>query len=470
MVELTQDNRKNPGIKRPYYPLPVELPETTRCVQFRIPDGDEYVEMLRTVLKSLTLWNNYARDETHRGKLAADLWRDVLLLPELEGCMNCEELQDCLAPLLADQLQQIQNMLDQSKYGTTERPGTKMTTGEKNTNLGGTTNPTCDLDIAWAQCLQVVEYGVALVTQALQIAESATNDVEMLQAIGQLPGLDEIGVDAVASYINLILEGVSDNYEAQVDETYIETAACALFCFARIDCQITPDMIYQVFLDRVLTHFENPGEIFGTINDLLAYLIDLDIDGTIVADVLHLLVFGGGVLANIFLGDVGTKSLQTLLRLAVDDASSDWEILCTECPELETWCHTFDFTLGDHGWEVVAAHGNYAAGIGFEDVGEVSMWIQRAGFNFNKINLVTAYLDGQDAGIQLFNPGDGTGAFSQIQGAHSDEPQNNVSGDSGFSVVESLGVRVALDGVAVWTGVLTGLEVCGFGEEPDWGE
>jgi hypothetical protein len=470
MVELTQDTRKNPGIKRPYYPLPVALPETTRCVQFRIPDGDEYVEMLRTVLKSLTLWNNYARDETHRGKLAADLWRDVLLLPELEGCMNCEELQDCLAPLLADQLQQIQNMLDQSKYGTTERPGVKMTTGEKNTNLGGTTNPECDPDITWAQCWQVIEYGVALVTDALQIAESATNDIEMLQAIGQLPGLDEIGVDAVASYIELLLEGIAENYAAQVTEEYKELAACELFCLARASCTITPDMIYQVFVGRVFAHFETPGEIFGTINDLLSYLVDLDIDGTIVADVLHVIIFGGGVLANIFLGDVGTKSLQTLLALAKNDANDDWLLLCIDCPEPEEWCHAWDFSVDDGGWEIVVpGNGEYVASEGFVGTDLISMHIQRAGFASGKITLVTAYLEGQEAGIQLFNPGDGSGAFKQTE-TFGFEPYNNAENDSGFYTVESLGVRVALDGIAHWTGVLVALQVCGFGEEPDWGE
>lgn len=120
MSNLPQDDAKNPGIKRSYYPLPVENPPGWRCVEVHIPDGDEYMELLRTVLKSLTLWFNYARDIEHRGKLIADRFRYSLQLPELGCDMNCEELMECLAPLfesvetISQNLQELKEQVEQS--------------------------------------------------------------------------------------------------------------------------------------------------------------------------------------------------------------------------------------------------------------------------------------------------------------------------------------------------------------------
>lgn len=99
MAEDSRDPRKNPGIKREYYPLPVENPDGWRCIEVHIPDAPEYHELLITALKSLTLWYNYARDVTHRGKVIADRFKYALNIPELGCDMNCEELTECLAPL-----------------------------------------------------------------------------------------------------------------------------------------------------------------------------------------------------------------------------------------------------------------------------------------------------------------------------------------------------------------------------------
>lgn len=132
MSSFPNDPRKNPGIKRAFYPLPVEDPDDWRCIEVHIPNGEEYHELLITALKSLTIWFNYQRDATHRGKVIADRFAYALMLPEL-GCeMNCEELTACLQPLFdsltASQdaqtatLEQLKYLIEQSLAANSAQP------------------------------------------------------------------------------------------------------------------------------------------------------------------------------------------------------------------------------------------------------------------------------------------------------------------------------------------------------------
>lgn len=125
-MSFPTDPRKNPGIKRSYYPLPVEDPDDWRCIEVHIPNGEEYHELLITALKSLTIWFNYMRDPSHRGKVIADRFAYALGLPELGCDMNCEELTACLQPffdaLTASQdaqTAQLQALIDQSTAALT---------------------------------------------------------------------------------------------------------------------------------------------------------------------------------------------------------------------------------------------------------------------------------------------------------------------------------------------------------------
>lgn len=136
--DFVHDPRKNPGIKRAYFPLPEETPDDFICVKVQIPEGDEYLELLRTVLKQLTMWYNYARDETHRGKLIADLWRDALFLPELGCNMDCEELTACLQPFfdaLTAQLEAMQAnvtaLVEQAENNAAKPPEEIITEGDE---------------------------------------------------------------------------------------------------------------------------------------------------------------------------------------------------------------------------------------------------------------------------------------------------------------------------------------------------
>lgn len=308
------------------------VPEETTCIEIRVPAHPSFLPQLAGLVAIATKAINYEGSDFAHIMAIKTIWMRAYNETDWGQCMNCEELTECITPLLDNLKAEIIQQITYNQYGTTNPTGLPLPEYELTRNQAGGSNPTCDLDILWAQCTQIIGYGNQLVLDALELAESATNDVELVQVLTSLPVIDELGGDAIAGYIEFLQQGISDNYAAQVTAAYLEQAACALFCLCKGDCEITLERIVLVFKNRVEMHFDTPVGTLGTISDLFAYFVDLDIDSTIIADALLFVVFEGGVLTNQFLGDVGTKALETLLELAVNDANDDWLLLCPDCP------------------------------------------------------------------------------------------------------------------------------------------
>jgi len=73
------NNLKNPGIKRSYFPLPPpDEIERYTCVMLSIPDTEGYRVALFSTLYMLTQWFNWERDSGKRGKIVADIWKEVV--------------------------------------------------------------------------------------------------------------------------------------------------------------------------------------------------------------------------------------------------------------------------------------------------------------------------------------------------------------------------------------------------------
>lgn len=71
--------QKNPGIKRPFFPLPNnEEIENYTCVTLSIPDTQDYRVSLLSALLMLTQWFSWERNGTDDGKITADIWREIV--------------------------------------------------------------------------------------------------------------------------------------------------------------------------------------------------------------------------------------------------------------------------------------------------------------------------------------------------------------------------------------------------------
>lgn len=321
--------------------LPAVIDPSERiCVCIPVPDEPAHRQAFWGALTELGYQHNWERNTGHDAVPVSVLWYAIVAAAQAKFysgvrtmCFSCEELAECLMPLLENLQTSIIQQMTFNQYGTNYPTGVPLPPEATSENMAGDSNPTCDYDILWAQCWQAVTYADILITDALELAESATNDVELVQVITALPVIDELGGDAIAAYIEVLLEGINDNYAAQVTEAYLQEAACALFCMCRADCVVNLDRLYKVYYDRMVAAFGTPSEAFTTITDLLAYVVDQEIEGSLIADALNMVIWGGGILSNQFLGDIGTTSLAALLALAVNDANDDWIILCEDCPD-----------------------------------------------------------------------------------------------------------------------------------------
>jgi len=335
---------KNPGIKIPYYTLDFPLVEGTRCVQVRIPDDDRYLHMLGSLISMAGRWFNYQRDDTHKGAQIAKLWALAYVETDWEGCMNCEELQACLEPLLAEQTAAIINLVTNiNNYGTST-PGLPMTIEQLAQNLAGTSNPDCNLNILWAQCLALVQYTNRSIVDILEKVEAATNINELAALVDGVPLLGWIaeffGSELMTDTINYFQEAIAESYAAQYTEAVENELACGLFCLSQLGCDISVGGIYDFMFDRVADVVpDNPSEFI----DMIEMLAGIDFDGTNVVDLMFWFCWGGVKLASFAVGEpVTTAALNNITALAVNDANNDWELLCT-CPNCDD---TFTIVIG----------------------------------------------------------------------------------------------------------------------------
>lgn len=244
--------------------------------------------------------------------------------------ITCAMLKECLQPLFDETRQQIVQQL-QSGLTSPFVPGEPLPEDELNRDLAGAYNPTCDLEILCAQVIAVNEYLIQLIIDALEIMAQQTGELNLASVIAEITGLDELSIDAMVDYVRLLRDGIALNFEAQITEEYKDEIRCALYCRCMDDCAISVEDIYKVFEKRVLNYFDTPGDIFATLQDLMTYLVQQELDGTIVADALLFLVAGTGKLGTSFFGDIGTKPLEVILAQAADVGENDCGIDCV-CP------------------------------------------------------------------------------------------------------------------------------------------
>lgn len=326
-----------PGIKFPFF-LADQYPvvEGLRCVEILIPDTIENMALLAGLLKLPGRSFNWTGADQAKRYALAESWRIAYDTTDWDQCMNCEELQACLQPLLDAQTQQILELVQNiNNYGT-ENPGQPMTTGQLTENLAGTSNPECDHDILWAQCLAIIQYTNQAIVDTLEKVEAANNVSELVGLTGEIPFLGliatQLGIEGVAETVNYFQEAIEDQYLAQYTEPVEVELACQLFCICRDDCVVSIDRVFGMFAGNVAALVpDEPTDLL----ELVEIIAGVDFDDTEVVNIMMWFAWAGAKVAQFFVGEaLASGTLQLLLKLAVNDANNDWELLCTSCPDL----------------------------------------------------------------------------------------------------------------------------------------
>lgn len=206
--------------------------------------------------------------------------------------------------------------------------------------LGDGNNPTCDLDMLWGGISELIDRAEQLNQDALEIFEVATNQSELISNI--FPNTFEDGtsfINAMLDWLQWMQNNIIENYNAQITQLYLDGLKCDLFCLAKDNCELTPEMIVDYFYDRV-----SSGLTFQSLfEDTVDFLITGSWSGDQIADVFFLSQFAFRAQTGGWLDFIGFASIDRDMRIGFTNASNEWSVLCTDCG----WESTLDFVNND---------------------------------------------------------------------------------------------------------------------------
>lgn len=291
-------------------------------------------------MKWRTRWEN-APDKDTLDAFVAEMMFNLM------NPITCGMLQECLQELFDAQTAEFTTIINNINNFGTSNPGQPMTTEELEENLAGGTNPGCNLDILWAQCLAIVQYTNLQIADLLEKVEAATNINELAGLIDAIPVLGWIaelyGAELATDTINYFQEAIQESYLAQYTNEVENELAADLFCLAMFDCDINLNIVYDYLYGRVTSIVpDNPAAMI----DMIEMLAGIDFDGTNVVDLMFWFCWGAVKLASFIFEPVTTENFQNILALAVDDASPDW-IIWSDCGS--DWNYELDSTTNP-GW------------------------------------------------------------------------------------------------------------------------
>jgi hypothetical protein len=226
--------------------------------------------------------------------------------------------------------------------------------------LGLDANPSCDLDVLWAQCLAIVVTVSQAMIDFMEQVEVATNAVELGNAlISSVPLVSAIaetmGANGWLDLVNYFQEAFAEGFIAGYTETpggSRDTLACAIFCLCRDDCIITID---RIFIATLQTFGESvPDTVLESLQAAAEYISGISLFSS--ESSYYATMFVAALMAkagSAFLPALTQGTLNLIIALAADAPSNDWELLCDCAPE------TVDtFSWGIARWRIEGGEWN----------------------------------------------------------------------------------------------------------------
>lgn len=320
-------------------PSPV-TPPTTVCFTIQVPNAVQYRAAFLGQLNILGDWHtwDHPTDGTNciNCEEAAQLWRTAIYeatwSDECGIPMSCDDVADCIENDPGTRAAVTAAAASTATPGTTSTPGEPMTPAQYNANLTPTDD--CDPDVLWAQTEQLVDYVISAGLDLLEQIEIYTNGIEAVQFVEMIPILgtlfDEAQIDQVVAFLDWTVEVLSEIFMAADTAENRIAIKCAIFCATKDDCTITIQKLWEIENER-LGGILDPSDI-NSVETLLTAIVALGTNPALPLDVWFTFTIAMAKLAG-YLGVRGIDfSLNLLLKLAVNDANNDWELLCEDCP------------------------------------------------------------------------------------------------------------------------------------------
>lgn len=251
----------------------------------------------------------------------------------------CEQILACLNDPESGVANAIMSLINSGDYQANRDSGQSY----NNANLAGAVNPTCDRDILFGQCLQIVEYIDTINDEFFAKLEVATNDYDFIaDVVGDITLIDETSIDAVLAWLQFVQDSIAENYNAQSDTAYKEALACEIYCIAKdYGCAVTPTILYNVVKDRLSATIT----IEGVLWDALQFLVLGSWEGSQIADFMYFAQFAFRSMLGKFFQKIAWSDIESRMVIYSNDPNPDWSLLCTDCQD--SWI--FDYRLSENG-------------------------------------------------------------------------------------------------------------------------
>jgi len=340
------------------------------CIPVFYPDTPEHKQLLGALLNIPALKASWFTSNDEQRAALAGIWQTAYLATmekwqDEDTCMDCNSLIDCLenpdfvdaldaliAQLILDGTSDIYKAVMSATGSTTSTPvGLPPSDGYMSKDWAGTTNPGCDFDILYGQCLAIVVETNRTIVDVLEQMEVLWNAGELAQIIANFPVLaaasETAGADAVFGVIDKTLEFLAEGYIAAYNEEFETAVACSLFCASQSDCVITAEDIITVMYQRVQSHGTFPA--LGNIFDWIGWYTSNVVFGSAIADVAFWAAWSAlGAMGSFFLKNPNV-GVELTIQKAANNPDGDW-IFCEDC----NWCYFYDFTGANaRGWSAL---------------------------------------------------------------------------------------------------------------------
>lgn len=342
------------------YPTPDNFDYETTCVKVYVPNDPVFVALIGGLLYEATKDYFWVETGTMTPQTAAFYMARAIAEMNLdETCMPiCEAIAACIDDPESATSASLLNYLSRNGYSPNfsdaDNAYPLLTPSDQATNLIPS-----DFDCSDPQLMALSRKIVQELNQStedlLQVIELVTSSVELAEIITQY-------IPAVGIYVEFaswIYDTLVEFYQASYDQAVEDELACALYCIALVDCELSLDDILSVYESSFIAEIDPPSSVADVLSILeWASSVELAIGLETVAmfhwTVLQLMRFGGGLIGFVGISDL--KSTIKSVRGWTDYSYEDCECAPTETPT-DYWMIYQDLSLGSGQWTIQSGNG-----------------------------------------------------------------------------------------------------------------
>lgn len=221
--------------------------------------------------------------------------------------------------------------------------------GYENPIIGDSENPIleCGDDYIYGMTTQTVDLLHTIVEDFLEFVEGITTNVELVREIADNIPILEVGgiVLDVGIWMQQTAAGA---YREGYTQVLRDQIACDLFCYARQNCELTPNQMAIYFSDQASIGYATGIQLGDVLAGIQAVTDPTRMVYSMYLFVLSVLNQGGR-----FYTIPSSSRFRDYMSTYNNDPDPDWQILCDPCAE--KWIHTINpYDTAAYDWEYTA--------------------------------------------------------------------------------------------------------------------